>query len=209
MVNFLKWLDGVIKNGESIQSGSPGLSDSDLLEIHRLLRETFDRVSLDIAGPALEFDRDTGVWAAQVLASACWRTFGDEGLPMLLDCEREPTTPAAHLSADVILRLLPAVYRRAKSRGPSESLVVELEQIARRWPLSGILLNLAGPPTTSPEFAGHPGLQLLYAERFVENPTDDWLPPEGPGREWVERICTERGRLMPVSLAQSGETAIV
>lgn len=206
MPNFLPWLRGVIENGESMQSDLPDLPVGDLPEVRHFLRETFESRAREVAGPALEFDADAGVWTVNVLARACWRTIGDAGLPLPLDGEREPATPAAHLSADVILRLLPAVYRRVRTRGPDEPLVAELEAIARRWPLSGVLLDLEGPPVTSPDFAGHPGLQLLYAERFVENPRGEWLPPEGPGREWVERICVERGRPVP---APPGEAASV
>lgn len=197
MSNFVQWLRGVIEKGESMQSELPDLPDSELAEVRRFLQETFEFRAREVAGPALGFDAGASIWAANVLARACWRTIGDAELLLPLDSEREPATPAAHLSADVILRLLPAVYRRARSRGPDESLVAELELIARRWPLTGVLLDLEGSPTTLPEFAGHPGLQLLYAERFVENPREEWLPPEGSGREWIERICAERGRPMP------------
>lgn len=209
MSDFEPWLRGVIENGESIQSGLPVLSVGDSAEVRRLLQGTFEFRAREVAGPRLSFDVEVSLWAADLLALACWRSVGGEGPPLPLDGEREPTTPDAHLSADTILRFLPSVYRRVKNRGADDALVTELEAIARRWPLTGVLLDLEGPPTTSPVFAGHPGLQLLYAERFVENPRGEWLPPEGPGREWVERICVERGRPMPVPPAPLGEAASV
>jgi len=62
---------------------------------------------------------------------------------------------------------------------------------------SGVLADLDGTPATPPEFGGHPGLQLLYAERLAETGRAGWVPATGPAREWVERVYQERGKLMP------------
>lgn len=205
MATFLRWVRDVLDRGESKQEELPAISPDEWTAVVRAMREAFERRVLDLAGAQLQFDADVGIWAAMTVARGCWRTAGGDG-PAPLELGPEPASPSAHLSADTILRLLPAIHRRARSRGPDEPLVAELEAIARRWPLSGVLLDLAGPPTTLPDFSGHSGLQLLYAERFVENPRWEWLPPVGPGREWVERICIERGRPVP---APPGEAASV
>ena len=58
--------------------------------------------------------------AAVTLARACWHVAGPGGgEPVAEPLAGEPATPAAHLSADVCLRLLPAVHQRAKVRGPA------------------------------------------------------------------------------------------
>ena len=54
----------------------------------------------------------------------------------------------------------------------------------------------AAPPT----FGGHPGLQLLYAERLAGVGRPGWVPPSGPAREWVERVHSERGRPLPAAI---------
>lgn len=196
MASFLQWLSAVVTTGESVLESAPEWKDADQRSVLELLRSNFERHALDVAGPPVAFDAETSLWSAQLLAAACWRLVAD-GEPAPLDVAREPDSAAAHLSADAMLRFLPAVYRRAKSRADDDPLAAELEVLLRRWPLTGVRLDLEGSPTTAPDFAGHPGLQLLYAERFVEFPRHGWLPPPGPGREWVERICEERGRPLP------------
>src|SRR5581483_5630300 len=104
---------------------------------------------------------------------------------------------AAHLSADLTLRLLPAIHRRARVRDVDDPLAVEVAELLRRWPLSGVLADLDGPPAGDVTFFGHPGLQLLYAERLVEHEKPAWLPAAGPARERVELIYRERGRPLP------------
>jgi hypothetical protein len=65
-----------------------------------------------------------------------------------------------------------------------------------------VLADLEGAPTTAPEF-GHPGLQLLYAERLATTRRAGWVPTAGVGREWVERVFALRG--VPVPLPPSKE----
>ena len=83
---------------------------------------------------------------------------------------------------------------------PAGVLVIGLERLLREWPLSGVLADLEGGPTTSINFGEHQGLQLLYAERLVETDRPDWVPTTGPAREWVERVYHERGKPVPAQL---------
>ena len=83
-----------------------------------------------------------------------------------------PTTPAQHFSADLLLRYLPQVLKRARGLDASDPLVGLLAEVLRRWPLSGILSDVEEGPTVPLDFAGHRGLQLLYAERVAVVPGD-------------------------------------
>ncbi len=58
-------------------------------------------------------------------------------------------------------------------------------------------MDLDAEPLGPLDFAGHPGLQLLYAERLAAAPRAAWVPPAGPAREWAERAFHERGRPLP------------
>ncbi len=58
-------------------------------------------------------------------------------LKKLIAMPIEPTTPAHHLSADLMLRYLPQVLKRARGLDPSDPLIGLLEDVLRRWPLSG------------------------------------------------------------------------
>jgi hypothetical protein len=195
MTAFPDWLARVLADGESVQTVPPELAPGERPAALARLREAFDDLALDLAGPPIPFDPDAALGAAIVLARACWRLVGGDR-DGRLDVGSEPTSPSVHLSADVTLRLLPSVYRRALTRdGP---LAEELAAVLRRWPLSGVLADLDGGPVTPPEFGGHPGLQLLYAERLAATGRPGWVPAAGPAREWAERVYHERGRPVPV-----------
>ncbi len=201
MPSFPDWLDRVLTTGESVLDAAPQLLLSERRPVTERLRAAFDLHALDVAGPPVAFDPDAALRAAEVLARACWvLVSGDEGArpaPAL-----DPVaTPEANLSADVTLRFLPAVHRRARLREPGGALVRALDRILRAWPLSGVLADLDGAPLVVPEF-GHPGVQLLYAERLAATGRAGWVPATGPARDWVERVFAERGGPVPVPLPQ-------
>ena len=52
---------------------------------------------------------------------------------------------AHHLSADLMLRYLPQILKRARGLDPSDPLVGLLEDVLKRWPLSGVLSDVAEP----------------------------------------------------------------
>src|SRR5207247_4672134 len=90
----------------------------------------------------------------------------ESGLPLFA-----PGPDAAdHATADVVLRFVAGVHRRARAVEPAGALSVRLEELLRRWPLSGVLAEIDAAPLTPVEFGGHPGLLLQYAERFAARP---------------------------------------
>jgi hypothetical protein len=196
MPPFPDWLSQVLAGGASVQEHAPVLTAAERPRAVALLRAAFADHALDVAGPPLPFDEDAAVGAALLLAQACWCLVGnDDARPALrLDV---PHSPPAALSADVALRFLPAVHRRARLRDPEGELVREIERILRAWPLSGVLADLSAGPATPPEFGGHAGLQLLYAERLAATGRPSWVPPPGPARDRAERVCLERGKPLP------------
>jgi hypothetical protein len=206
MTPFRDWLSRLLHEGESIQETPPRLSPSEEAGVIADLRAAFDRHALDVAGPRLVFDEPAAFGAARVVAEACWILVATDGTERVaLKVGAEPGSPAAHLSADVTLRFLPAVYRRTRARFSEGPLIAELDRVLREWPLSGVLADLDGSPTTLPEFGGHPGLQLLFAERLVRFNRPRWLPANGPAREWAERVYQERNKPMPAPLPASEE----
>ena len=48
----------------------------------------------------------------------------------------------------------------------------------------------------APEFADHPGLEMLYAERYVRHPRENWLPV-GRMAEYVELVTKQKKRAAP------------
>lgn len=195
MPPFRDWLARVLADGESVQEEPPVLRDAERPPVIADLRAAFERHALDVAGPPVAFDPAAAVGAAVVLARACWQLVG--GDPEAIDVGVKPAAAAAHLSADVTLRFLPVVYRRARARITDGEPTTALDRLLRAWPLSGVLADLDGEPTTPPDFDGHPGLQLLYAERLVATGRVGWVPKAGPARAHVERVFAERGRPLP------------
>jgi hypothetical protein len=98
---------------------------------------------------------------------------------------------ADHATADVVLRFVAGVHRRARAIEPTGALTVRLEELLRRWPLSGVLAEIDAVPLVPVEFGGHHGLLLLYAERFAARPRPAWLV-EGPAREYLDLILARR-----------------
>lgn len=201
MAAFGNWLAGVLADGESVLAGPPNPTESDRPEALRILKSAFHTAALDVAGPPIVFDAESAWLAARVLSFACWKLVSDDDARF--PSAPDPTnSPRCHLSADVTLRFLPSVLNRARTHGEDAPLAVWVTDILRRWPLSGVLADIADPPLSPPNFAGHFGLQMLFAERLATRPRASWLPADGAFREHVERAFREVGKPVPVALSE-------
>jgi hypothetical protein len=200
---FAAWLARVLTHGESVQDAPPELAGADRPAVLAALRLAFAMHALDVGGPLLPFDPAAAEWAAVTLARACWRLAAGDEESLPLAPGPKAGTPAAALSADVCLRFLPAVLRRARLRDLDGPLVTELGNVLRRWPLTGVLADIEEGPTVPTTLDNHPGLLMLYAERLADAPRAGWVPADGPAREWVERVFAGRGRLLPPTPAEA------
>lgn len=152
--------------------------------------------ALDVAGPAIPFEPGVAEAAAAVVFRAC-RALVDreerpEELARSLALPRPPASPSDHLSADLTFRYLPGIYRRARGIDPGDSLVSSLAALMRLWPLSGVLADLDDGPDPPPDLTDHPGLMLLYAERFARlgGRRPSWRP-SGRAAEFVDLVAGE------------------
>ena len=158
----------------------------------RLVLRIAHAESVQIAGPARVPPR--ALMAAEFLRQACWLLVSRNEPPSRWnDAQLGEPARADHLSADVVLRYLPLVERRARALAPDDLLSRRLADVLQIWPLSGVLSDVLGGPKTPPTFDDHPGLQMLYAERLAGAEKPNWLPP-GRGREFVDLIRADRGR---------------
>jgi AcrR family transcriptional regulator len=188
-----------------LDEGSVRLREPPLLRpaehepVLEVLSSRFLQHRLDVAGEPISFAPTVALRAAELLAWSCWfllnRTAPAEEVEHRLAALPSPRSAADHLSADLLLRFLPQVHRRARAANPKDPLTVRLEDTLRRWPLSGVLADLDEPPLAAIDF-DHPGLRLLYAERLADRPRPAWLP-EGPTYEYVELVFSERKLTMP------------
>jgi hypothetical protein len=196
MTELSTFLDRLFADGSVVFTAAPARAAETDVEAVTLLRAVHADALRTLAGPPLEFRPPVALAAAEFLRHACWflvsrdepadRVEGALVLP-------PPGDAAEHFSGDLTLRYLPHVERRARALAPDDLLSRRLAEVLATWPLSGVLADAAGPPRTTPAFDDHPGLLLLYAERFAAAEKPDWQPP-GRGREFVEMIYNDRGR---------------
>jgi hypothetical protein len=137
------------------------------------------------------------VAAAALVWRACWfllsRNEPETELERLLVLPGPARTAAEHLSADLTLRFLPQVHRRARAHSPSDKLTTLLADLLLRWPLAGVLADLDDGPLTPPTFDDHPGLLMLYAERLAAHHKPAWIP-KGLGRDYLELVYDDLGK---------------
>lgn len=192
MPGLRDFLDRLFHQGEIVFSQPPGQAE-DQAPAAAFLKQAFAEIQLEIAGPRLDYQPRSALAAAEFLRQACWFLV-HRGEPME-DVQRRlrlapPGTPPDHLSADLVLRYLPQVHRRARAISPDDALAIRSAEVLRQWPLSGVLSDVPEAPLTPLDFGGHPGLLLLYAERFAENEKPEWQP-DGLGRDYLKMVRQE------------------
>ena len=93
----------------------------------RCWRMRLRAISLAVAGPRIAFDPQVACAAAEFLRQAAWALVNhDEHVTDLvkrLKMPLAPSSPSHHLSADLTLRYVPQVLRRARGLDPSDPLV--------------------------------------------------------------------------------------
>jgi hypothetical protein len=200
MNSLAEFLKSLLIDGSAVLRERPVLNSGDL-DASRFLAKEYSAYQMQIAGPTVEFDERTAVTAAGWVWSACWFLVSHDEDPKLVEStltpSAPPTTPAAHFAADLTLRFLPGVYRRAFAVAADDVLTHSLSRLLRLWPLSGVLADVTEAPLTAPLFEDHPGLALLYAERLADHFKPAWMPASGRAREYVELVFAERGRPLP------------
>ena len=194
---FKEFLSGLLREGRIVFRRAPDRGPGASEGAVGLLARAYEDDRRNVAGPAIPFDAAVACEAGELVWVACWALVnrGDrvEELAPRLTMRRTPSRASDHASTDLLFRYLPQVHRRARAINPSDPLVALLGNVLRQWPLSGVLSDLDDGPETPTDLAGHPGLMLLYAERFAGRPRPAWLPA-GPAREVVELVLQETGR---------------
>jgi hypothetical protein len=193
LADFLKQL---WSTGEVVFQAPPQPVGDDLAAATDLLRQAHAQEILEIAGPPLDFQPRPALAAAELVRQACWLLVHHGEPPDKVERRLKFEPPAAtadHLSADVVLRYLPQIYRRGRALAPDDGLTVRLAEVLRQWPLSGVLSDVPEAPLTPLDFGGHPGLLLLYAERLARHEKPEWLPA-GKGSEYLELVRMRVGR---------------
>jgi hypothetical protein len=203
MASLAEFLDRLLTDGSAILRARPVLHKNDQRDAVARLEAAHADARLDLAGPPLPFDAPAALAAAAFVWRACWfvlqRSEPDEEVERTLQLPAPPRLAAEHLAADLTLRFLPQVHRRARGTDAADLLTARLTQALRQAPLSGVLADIEEGPLASVELGGHPGLLLLYAERLADNPRPAWVGA-GLVRPYVDLAFAERGLVVPEPL---------
>jgi hypothetical protein len=194
---FQEFLTELLKEGKIVFRSAKAPHDRISQPAVAFLAEAFKVHSTAVAGPAIAFDPETAAAAAEFLRQSSWALVNhDERMDDLekrLKMPGPPLTPSHHLSADLTLRFLPQILRRARGLNPDDPLVERIASILRRWPLSGVLSDVAEAPLPPMDLGSHPGLLLLYAERLINNDRPAWRPPQSTlAWEYYQLVSVER-----------------
>lgn len=195
MATLASFLQDLLFEGRIRFEAEP--ADADDAEALVVLRRAYGAYAASIAGPVLRLDHATALAAGRLTMRAAWYLLNAnwpiEAPERTLRMPLKPSTPEQHLSADLVLRFLPAVQRRAEALLKDDVLPTELERTLREWPLSGVLADIDAPPLTALDFGAHAGVNFLYAERLAENERPGWFP-QGIGMQYVELVWQQLGR---------------
>ncbi len=204
MTAFVEFLKDLLLEGKVRLRGRPCAEVGERPAVLSLLAQAYADYRLDVAGPLLDFDAATALAAGELVWAACWFLVNRDEPPAALEqrlaMPGPPSTPAQHLSADLVLRYLPQLHRRARAWDPADRLTQLLAQTLRQWPLTGVLAEVEDEPLTPVDFGGHPGVLLLYAERLAQHRKPAWVP-QGPALEYVEWVAHGQGK--PATMRRS------
>jgi hypothetical protein len=138
MNSFHDFLTQLLNEGRVVFRSTKAPHDPPRPEDIALLERAYRIHRLSVAGPDTPFDPAVGYSAAELIRQSSWalvsRGEGISRLKQRLTMPIEPSTPAHHLSADLTLRYLPQVLKRARGLDPTDPLNDILESILKRWP---------------------------------------------------------------------------
>ncbi|MGE3804124.1 MAG: hypothetical protein AB7K24_05560 [Gemmataceae bacterium] len=208
MSSLASFLRALFEDGAIVFSDRPRAETGPRAEAARLLGQIFADERLEVAGPPLDFRPEPALAASEFVRQVCWFLLQrGETVDELERCLTMPgpTSCHDHLSVDLVFRYLPVLHRRAAALAPEDPLTLRLTDVLRQWPLSGVRADVGEAPTTPPDFDGHRGLQLCYAERWAENEKHAWLPA-GAAFEFLPLVYHLLDRPLPAAVVQRLES---
>ena len=197
MATLGDFLGELLDGGRVVLKGRPTPSEADRPAALIRLEAAFRVHRLDVAGPPIDFEAASALGAAELVRQSGWflvnRSEPVEAMERALAMPGPPRSAGEHLSADVVLRFLPRIQRRARSMAPGDRLSNLLADVLRAWPLSGVLSDIEEGPEDVGGLGDHPGLWMLYAERLARDEKPSWMP-RGAAREHVELVFQGLGK---------------
>src|SRR5262245_32462116 len=117
MVSLAELLELLLETGRVKLNSRPLRDVADDRRALAALGRAFSVHARSVAGPPVDFEPDTALAAARLVADACWFLVNhdepDAELESSLVMPRPPSSAGQHLSADLVFRYLPLILRRA------------------------------------------------------------------------------------------------
>src|SRR5271156_2674206 len=118
MAAFQDFLTQLLDHGQIVFRSAKAPQDGPTERDVAVLAEAFDTFALSVAGARIEFDSRTACVAAEFVRQSSWALVQRED--RLADLKRRlkmtgpPRTASQHLSADLMLRFVPQIVKRAR-----------------------------------------------------------------------------------------------
>jgi hypothetical protein len=146
-----------------------GLAGEDA--VSQFLREEYEQECIEYPGTCPVFETDAALWAARMVYIASqFLLYRDKGLPetreYLLPCP-SGRTPGAILSADLCLRFLPSIMKKAKELSSEDWLVMILEEHLRTWHFSGVGYPLKVEGLDWDRILANDCVKQMYVDRVI------------------------------------------
>lgn len=152
----------------------PKSSVNDDDDVEHVIRELDARVRADLAHDAPPLSIPVATWALRLIEQAArcftYRDIEPEEIATALSVP-PPDAPTASrfYSADLFLRYLPDIARLARSAGPDDPLVRQLDMIGCGWPLSSVgMADVTCELGAVEAVLANPCLRQLYVDRVIE-----------------------------------------
>lgn len=135
------------------------------------LREVYRQDCLRVPGRPPAFNPEAALWSADLFYHACAflvlrETEAGDIRSALTNNAVEPRSCEIIYSVDLCFRFLPDLFHLACNVAEDDPLVENLRQLAGKWPLSSVGIDLEQAPSIS-TFADNACLMGLYADRVV------------------------------------------
>jgi hypothetical protein len=197
MAAFHEFITLLLDQGKIAFQSSKVPHDRPTEQDEAVLAEAFETFARSVAGPRIGCDGRVACAAAEFVRQSSWALVNrDDRLSALkkhVAMPGSPASPSHHLSADLMLRYVPQILKRARGLDVSDPLVGLLGEVLRRWPLSGVLSDLEEKPLIPLDFGQHPGLLLLYAERLAAHDRPAWRPDQSsPAWDYYGLVLQEQ-----------------
>ena len=118
-----EFLHRLLSEGEVVLRERP-VPSRDSRRAIELLAKVYADYRLEVAGPLIDFHPATALAAGELVCQACWFLVNhqepERELERALVMPGPPAAASHHLSADLVLRFLPQIHRRARALDQGE-----------------------------------------------------------------------------------------